>query len=394
MGREYNIAAAAFLAAAAAIAADPCPAELGAVAGAIAALRAVPAPFSPPCRVVPAARLAEELDGKLRRDLPLPPEVFLEALVRTGMADGEPAALYRRLLDFYGSQVLGFYEPGADEMVLIAGSPALVPSQRMVWAHELAHAAQEKRFRLPSRLLAMRSNGDRQRAAAAIAEGDAMLAMTLLDAPLQGADTLLSGAVEALAAQAGAFPSPPGLPDYFVQELLFPYTAGFAAVVERYRSGGWNAVDALLARPPTATAALLYPRLGETGPAIGDGELPPLPPGWREVLADTLGAWGLRFWLGRRASAGEAEALAAHWDGDRLRLIRSTADPGCWALAWRLRCRDAPGRGEVESALQRHLPALLGRLCPGAAPVQLAWAAAGRTLDVRANWPRKEDGGR
>ncbi len=386
MAREYSIAVVALLAATAALAADPCPAELAAVKRAIAAMRAVPPPFAPPCRIVPSSRLAEELDGKLRRDLPLPPEVFLEALVRTGMAEGEPAALYRQLLDFYGSQVLGFYEPGADEMVLITGGPAVALSRRMVWAHELAHAAQEKRFRLPSRLLAMRANGDRQRAAATIAEGDAMLAMMLLDAPPEGADAMLGSAVEALAAQASAFPAPAGIPDYFVQELLFPYTAGFATVAERYRDSGWAGVDALLARPPESTAALLYPRLGE----LGADTLPPVPQGWSEVLTDTLGAWGLRFWLGRRVAAGEAGALAAHWDGDRLRLIRSAAAPECWALAWRLRCRDEGGRAAVEAALQRHLPSLLGRLCPASGPVHLTWSAAGRTLDLRAGWPMKE----
>jgi hypothetical protein len=394
MAREYSIAVIALLAATAALAADPCPAELAAVTRAIAAMRAVPAPFAPPCRVVPSARLAEELDSKLRRDLPLPPEVFLEALVRTGMVEGEPAALYRRLLDFYGSQVLGFYEPGADEMVLITGGPAVALSRRMVWAHELAHAAQEKRFRLPSRLLAMRSNGDQQRAASTIAEGDAMLAMMLLDAPPEGADAMLGPAVEALAAQATAFPAPAGIPDYFVQELLFPYTAGFATVAERYRSSGWSGVDALLARPPTSTAALLYPHLGEPGPAVGGDALPPVQPGWSEVLTDTLGAWGLRFWLGRRVAAAEADALAAHWDGDRLRLIRSTAAPECWALAWRLRCRDEAGRAAQEAALQRHLPSLLGHLCPAAGPVSLTWSAAGRTLDLRAGWPMKEGGRR
>ncbi len=36
-------------------------------------------------------------------------------------------------------------------------------------------------------------------------------------------------------------------PEYFAEDLLFPYTAGFATVSSAYRSGGWAAVDALLA---------------------------------------------------------------------------------------------------------------------------------------------------
>ena len=391
MAREYSIAVAAALAAAVALAADPCPTELAAVANGIAVMRAVPQPFSPPCRIVPSSRLSDELDRKLRRDMPLAPEVFLEALVRTGMAAGEPTALYQRLLDFYGSQVLGFYEPSGDEMVLIEGGPAAAMPQRMVWAHEIAHAAQERRFRLPSRLLAMRDNGDAQRAASTIAEGEAMLSMVMLDAPAEEASAILTGAVDALAAQSRAFASPAGIPDYFVQELLFPYTAGFAAVAERYRTSGWSGVDDLLERPPTTTATLLYPRMGAPGPPVGDGELPAAPAGWNEVLTDTLGAWGLRFWLSRGLPAADADALAAHWDGDRLRLLRRPAAPRCWALAWRLRCRSEAGRTQLEAALQRHLPALLAHLCPGDEGVELVWTSTGRTLDVRANWPQTKN---
>ena len=387
MAREYSIAAAAALLAAASFAAAPCPSELGAVARSIAVMRSVPPPFAPPCRVVAASRLGDELDRKLRRDLPLAPELFLESLARTGMVDGDPVTLYRRLLDFYGSQVLGFYEPRADEMVLIEGGPAAAMPRRLVWAHEVAHAAQEHRFRLPSRLLAIRHSGDVQRAASTIAEGEAMLVMTVLDAPADGVEALLDSTVEAMAVQARSFPAPAGIPDYFVQDLLFPYTTGLATVVARYRAAGWSAVDELLAQPPTSTAALLFPALGAPGPAIGDDELPPTPVGWEEILTDTLGAWGLRFWLSRALPLADAEALASHWDGDRLRLVRSAGAPRCWALAWRLRCRDESGRAALEATLQRHLPSLLARLCPGTAPLELAWSSSNRTLDVRAHWP-------
>jgi hypothetical protein len=387
MAREYSIAVAAALAATAALAADPCPMELARVARDIAVMRNVRAPFSPPCRVVDSSALRNELDRKLRRDLPLAPELFLEALARTGMVEGDPATLYGRLLDFYGAQVLGFYEPRADEMVLIEGGTATAMPARMVWAHEVAHAAQEHRFKLPSRLLAIRDSGDAQRAASTIAEGEAMLVMLLLETPAEGAEAVLAGAAEAMAAQARSFPAPAGIPDYFVQDLLFPYTAGLAAVLERYRRSGWRGVDELLASPPSATAVLLYPALGPPGPPVGDAELPPVPAGWEEILVDTIGAWGLRFWLLRAMPAADAEALASHWDGDRLRLVRPSAASGCWSLAWRLRCRTEGGRSRFEVALQRHLPSLLDDLCDGGGPVSLTWSSSGRTLDLRANWP-------
>ena len=387
MAREYSIAALIAFLAAASFAAAQCPSELSAVARDIAVMRTVPAPFSPPCRIIASTHLAAELDRKLRRDLPLAPELFLEALVRTGMVEGDPAALYRRLLDFYGSQVLGFYEPRADEMVLIEGGTAAAMPRRMVWAHEVAHAAQEHRFRLPSRLLAIRHSGDVQRAASAIAEGEAMLVMMLLDMPAEGADDVLGAAAQAMAAQATSFPPPAGVPEYFVQDLLFPYTAGFAVVLQRYREAGWAGVDARRATPPATTATLLYPALAPPGKPVADAELPPVPAGWDEVLTDTLGAWGLRFWLSRALPQTDADTLASHWDGDRLRLIRRPAAPHCWALAWRLRCHSEAGRIQLEATLQRHLPSLLAQLCPAKASVEFAWSSARQTLDVRANWP-------
>jgi hypothetical protein len=337
--------------------------------------------------VVASARLASELDRKLRRDLPLAPELFLESLVRTGMVDGDPGALYEHLLAFYGSQVLGFYEPLADEMVLVEGGTAAAMPRRMVWAHEVAHAAQEHRFHLPSRLLAMHQSGDAQRAASAVAEGEAMLVMMVLDAPAGGAEAVLETAAQAVTEQASAFSPPAGVPDYFVQDLLFPYTAGFAAVLQRYREAGWVGVDALLAKPPVTTASLLYPALVPPGAPVADAELPPVPAGWDEVLTDTLGAWGLRFWLSRTLPLADADTLSSHWDGDRLRLVRKSAAPHCWGLAWRLRCRSEAGRIQLESTLQRHLPVLLGHLCPTSSPPQLAWVSGTRTLDVRAAWP-------
>jgi hypothetical protein len=389
MSREYNIGAITLFLAAAALAAVPCPPELSAVAKEIAGVRHVPAPFSPPCRVISASQLHDELDRKMRRDLPLAPELFIEALVRTGMVDGRPAELYRSLLDFYGSQVLGFYEPEGDEMVLVAGNPAAAVASRLVWAHEVAHAAQEHRFRLPSRLLGIRHNGDTQRAASAIAEGEAMLVMTVVAATESGAQLDLATTADAMAAQASSFKPPAGIPDYFAEDLLFPYTAGFAAVSSAYRSGGWAAVDTLLAAPPATTAALLHPELPATGEPVADAALPAVPAGWDEVLSDTVGAWGVRFWLSRAIPRTEADTLAAAWHGDRIRLVRNRTAPGCWALAWRLRCRDGDGRERLEAALQQHLPALLGRLCPGVALPELAWVSDGRSLELRAGWPSR-----
>lgn len=363
-----------------------CPSAVGAAATALARLRPVPAGFAPPCRTIAPTALEAELDRKLRRDLPIAPELFLETLYRLGLVDEAPGDVYPRLLRFYASQVLGFYEPDGDELVVVDHGSAAASVATMVWAHELAHAAQEHRFHLPTRLLAERANGDAQRAASAIAEGEAMLVSLLLAAPATGGDGSLGAAAAAVRGQVEALRDQAAVPSYFIDDLAFPYTTGFTVVLAAYRDGGWAAVDRLLAAPARTTAALLYPTLPSPGPPLGDQVLPPVPPGWEAVITDTVGAWGVVTWLSPRLGPVQASDLAAGWDGDRIRVIRSRSDAARWAFAWRLRARGVGEREAFQRTLQLHLRPLLERLS-GGAPVSLTWISTGQELEVRAAWP-------
>lgn len=364
MRRKYSTLVALLTAAAAA--ADPCPPALQTIAGQVATLRQVPAPFLPPCRYISADGLRGELDTKLRRDLPVSPELFVEALFRLGFIDGEPAAVYPRLLSFYSSQVLGFYEPGADEMVLVRKGKDPSSADSTVWAHELAHAAQERRFGLPTALLGMRHNGDQQRATSALAEGDATLVMLALGPSGTPPLSSLWETQRQLASQADSLPTPEGVPEFFVRDLVFPYAQGLATVLASYQKGGWKAVDELLRSPPATTSELLHPGQRPLGPPLGDSSLPPLATGWTSVLTDTMGEWALAYWLGRRIAVPEASRLAAAWDGDRLRLSRNRQ--GEWALTLVLRCRRSEACGELARVLRNEGPVLLSNLSRGHEP--------------------------
>ncbi|MGV8041385.1 MAG: hypothetical protein AB2L07_15445 [Thermoanaerobaculaceae bacterium] len=364
MRREYSILAPVLLAASAV--ASPCPPALQTTAARVATLRDVPPPFVPPCRFISHSGLRGELDTKLRRDLPLPPELFVESLQRLGFIAGDPAPVYPRLLEFYSSQVLGFYEPSADEMVLVGRDEAAAAGNGTVWAHELAHAAQERRFHLPTRLLAMKHNSDQQRATSAVAEGDATLVMLVLGPSGAPSVSSLRETQRQLASQADTLAEPAGVPDFFVRDLVFPYAQGLSTALAAYERGGWKAVDELLRHPPESTSELLHPGRRRLGAVLRDGDLPPLPPDSSSVLTDTMGEWALAYWLGRRLPAPEASRLAAAWDGDRLRLTRDAR--GAWALTLLIRCRDAQGCRELASTLRAHGPALLANLAPGRDP--------------------------
>ena len=362
--------------------ANPCPPALLATAARVAELRGVPLPFQPPCRFIPVSSLRAELDTKLRRDLPLPPELYLEALQRLGFIAGDPAFVYPRLLEFYSSQVLGFYEPSADEMVLVNRGNSAASKDATVLAHELTHAAQERRFHLPTMLLAMQHNSDQQRAASAVAEGDATLVMLVLGPSGSPSISSLWETQRQLAAQTTSLPVPEGVPDFFVEDLVFPYAQGLATVLASYEKGGWTAIDDLLRAPPSTTSELLHPGRRPSGPPLGDANLPPPASGWTTVLTDTMGEWALAYWLGRRIPTRAATHLAATWDGDRFRLARNAH--GEWALTHLIRCRDGAGCSALASALRAHGPALLANLAPGREPA-VSVSRAGNLLTVRSS---------
>jgi hypothetical protein len=329
--------------------------------------------------------LEGRLSAKLEKELPVSPKLYLEILQRLGFAPARED-LYPRLLAFYSSQVLGFYEPSSDTMVVVERPLPGDQDPALLWAHELAHAAQEKRFRLPSRLLSMKSNSDQQRAFSAIAEGEAMLVMLAL-AP-EGA---LSAAkarelAQAIASGTRALAQNAGIGEFFVEDLAFPYAQGLTTVLAAWEAKGWQGVDALLAQPPQCTAALLF-----ASPChhLSDDLLPPIPAQAKLLLADTLGAWALQFWLGQKLSREEATAIARLWDGDRFHLVQLGPDRRHWALAWALHLPQEENLPVVEKALRQALPTLLAGLTPGQAP-HFLYRTQGRVLTVLVNWPEAQ----
>lgn len=364
------------------MAAAPCPPALLAEAGKVATLRRLPASWRPQCELLPLPSLEARLARKLEQELPVPPRVFLEVLQRLGFVPPDPQ-LYPKVLSFYTSQVLGFYEPHQDTMVVVDRPLPEDNQAGALWAHELAHAAQEKRFRLPSKLLAIKNNSDQQRAYSAVAEGEAMLVMLALASQGPLDTQQVRRTAEAIAAGTRSWAQQAGIGPFFVEDLAFPYAQGLATVLAAWEKGGWQAVDQLLARPPQCTAALLF-----QGPCrhLDERLLPPVPEGTQELLLDTLGAWAVRFWLGLALPPEEAERVARLWDGDRLRLVAFQAQPSRWAMAWQLRVAREKERPHVQASLGKALPALLQRFNPDRVPV-LAFRSQGAVLTVLVDWP-------
>jgi hypothetical protein len=252
--------------------------------------------------------LAPWLREQLHRDLPLPVEEYFDILRSLHLLDASPDAL-DQLISLYEAQILAFYDPREKIYYSVDPLPpgfgAIPGLDAAIVVHELTHALQDQRFGAGERLEKLRGNWDAQLAYHAVVEGEATLVMlgalaaglgASLDDLLANGD-LLSGASSLTALAGGSIDAP----RYFVESMTFPYAAGLRFVAEIYRKGGWEAVDALHARPPRTTEEVLHPELYGTNPpaqgkfAAASG-----------AITTSLGEFHWRYLLGEEAAAGWA----------------------------------------------------------------------------------------
>jgi len=314
-------------------------------------------------RAIPASEMGPEelrrvLRSKLAEGFPASPEDTLRSLAALGLVEAAPNLL-ERLLDFYASQVVAFYDPEPRRFYLVRGAETPFGgtamedlAERLILAHELTHALQDEALRLDRRFEELRDNTDRTLALQSLLEGEATLVMVraaLLNLP--GADEETEEMIGPLLS-AGALERanvPKDIPEYFVDQLFFPYVEGTAFVRRAVKRGGWPEVDRLWRSPPLSTSEILH-----EGPAPPPAEdlLPGphaalAPSGARFLYADTLGEWTIRFLLRRTLEPEEADAASAGWRGDRLAFFSSGAKI---AFLWRLRFESPGAAARFEGA--------------------------------------------
>ena len=218
-----------------------------------------------------AAEAAEEVRGLDFEELPaitvLSPEEFEERVrmeVESELEDvdvdealfkllgllapeDDLAALYGEL---YGESVAGFYSSEDRQLVIPASGEHFTAIETLTLVHELVHALTDQHFDFGPRMedLVDRELFDPASGLVSLVEGDATLS------EFAYVNNLDVSARNRLMAEFADFESPElDIPLFMEKALFFPYDRGFEYVANRWREGGWKAVNDLYLDPPAST---------------------------------------------------------------------------------------------------------------------------------------------
>jgi hypothetical protein len=318
-------------------------------------------------RAVPASEiempeLRKVLRAKLFEGFAASPDDTIRTLVAMGFMEETPN-LIDRLIDFYASQVIAFYDPEPRRFFLVKGGASALPAEaeglggeaaeKMIFAHELTHALQDESLRLDRRLKDLKENGDRALALESLLEGEATLVMIkvmIADLPIAQSGEIEDSLAPLLSA--GALEKanvPKDLPDYFVEQLFFPYVEGTAYVRRVQKASGWAGLDRLWRNPPASSSEILHEGTPFT-PAENLIEAAAArrgPDGYHPLYSDTVGEWGVRYLLRKGIDTAQADSLAAGWRGDRVAYFGSGKNV---AYLWRIRFESAGAAEKFETS--------------------------------------------
>ena len=173
-------------------------------------------------------------------------EVIWEALLLVG----EDRSVERVFESFYGASVQGSYRPSEDRIVVVSDAERPTIDRRTL-AHELVHALQDQHFDLDA-VREGATTRDARLARQGLIEGDAGYVTDLYERRCASNWTCVprpsSGPGASLDGDAGVYVA-----------SYQPYSDGPAFVHRLRERGGWAAVDAAYAAPPTSTTAVIHP---------------------------------------------------------------------------------------------------------------------------------------
>lgn len=241
--------------------------------------------------------------------------------------DDDLRALYGEL---YGESVAGFYSSEDKELVIPASGEEFTGLQTMTLVHELIHALTDQHFDFGSRMEDLLENQmhDPASGLVGLVEGDATLAEFVY------VNNLDSAARSRLAAEFADYEPPDiDIPQFMELALYFPYDAGFEYVLNRWREGGWSAVNDQYLDPPGSTEEIYEGAPSPTTEVI-EMERPAgvLPEGYEEIYDYTWGFLNILVMFEQILGREVAVDAATGWGGGRS--LVGYAEDGEVVLVW------------------------------------------------------------
>ncbi|MDE2909893.1 MAG: hypothetical protein OXQ99_11900 [Chloroflexota bacterium] len=245
--------------------------------------------------------------------------------------------------------ILGYYNSESKTMTLIQPEKTaphrLTYPQKLIYAHEYAHALQDQYFDLDALRERYRdsTNFDLHLSLTALIEGDAEFIK--LDYALEQwskNQAAFERDMEAAENADNSHAEPLDLPTIFDAISHFLYVVGREFVTKLWIEDGWPGVNrAFRNRPPTTSEQIYHPMryLAREEAIVIEAPLlnAQINDGWRLAYYDAVGEFFLRQHLMTHLSESAAARLADGWGGDRM-LIFSDADNKMirwvWYQAW------------------------------------------------------------
>lgn len=148
-----------------------------------------------------------------------------------------------------GQNILGYYSPEKDSIVIVSNSETPTLNGESTLAHELTHALQDQHFNLSSY---NRSTRDEHNAVNGLIEGDASLVQEQYMSHCGNEWECLPSS----GSESGSQP-PSNWGVYFLN--YFPYADGPGFVEYNKQRGGWERVNGLFSKPPASAEQVMQP---------------------------------------------------------------------------------------------------------------------------------------
>ena len=249
----------------------------------------------------------------------------LKGLSRLAVAGGmlpEGTDLASLAVSFTAATAGATYSPLDKQVLLVSDESKGGFRDTGLLTHEFVHALQDQHFDLLKMMLARPFSFDREEAAFALVEGDAVS----VERRVQQQDAWSRKTLEQIEREEdarfssyrtgiGAF-----FPPLLTETFIFRYRDGLRFVETLRRARPAVNVDDVFRRPPVSSEQVLHPEkyLSNETPRdvqLSDEELTDA--GWRLMATTPLGEVGIRGLLLAGVTADEAKRAAAGWGGDR-----------------------------------------------------------------------------